>query len=570
MKNKYIAFILCKFNQFKKIVQSFSLTEKIILLLLVIIFIGSFFGILIKINNNFLIEIPDYGGTLVEGVIGTPRFVNPVIANSNIDRDLVSVIYSGLVKIDSNGEIKPDLAEHFEISEDGLIYDFYLRDNAQFHNNKKVTVDDVVFTILKVQDPEVRSPYITNWEGIAIEKVSDQQIRFILDNPDPNFLTKTNIGILPKHLWQEVDSESFSLSLYNISPIGSGPYKINNIERNAIGIPQSYTLKSFKNYTLGEPKIKKVVFLFSKNENELIDMINNGDIDTANGISPKTLEKIKSDNFNLITAPLPRVFGIFINQDESPALSIESARKALSLATPKSEIVKQIFNGYATLANNPIPNFDDGEDFQQNLEQAEKILIDDGWKKNTDGIYAIKNKDENYLLSTSISTSNVPELVEVAELIANEWKKIGIDVSVKVFNTNDLNQNVIRTRNFEILLFGTVINNYSDLYAFWHSSRRNDPGLNITNYTNIETDRILSEFLNTNEKDISEENIKKLIGEIKKDIPAIFLYSPKFIYLTSNKIKGIEIDSISNTSDRFNNISKWFIETDKIWKLFNR
>ncbi|NCS99293.1 hypothetical protein GW764_03860 [Candidatus Parcubacteria bacterium] len=561
-----------KINKISKkisnVINSFSFTEKIVFYGFALIFIISSIVILANINNKFLVEIPDNGGRLTEGVIGTPRFINPVIANSNVDKDITALIYSGLTKIDKEGQVTPDLADRYEISEDGLTYDFYLRSDATFHDKKLITADDVIFTILKVQDPLIRSPKISDWERVTIEKVSDRQIRFILDEPRPNFIKKTDIGILPKHLWQQTPNDAFSLSLYNISPIGSGPYKIDKIKKDSIDIPISYILESNNAYTLGEPLIKKIIFKFAKNENELVEMIENNEIDSISGLSPNLLENISTKDLNTYTSTLPRVFGLFINQDESPALSINSARKALEKASPKKQIVDDIFNGYAEIINNPITGFDE-EDFSQDLEEAENILIEAGWEKNEEGIYTIETSDETFVLSTSISTSNIPELVSIAELVAREWKKIGIDVSVKIFDTNDLNQNVIRPRNFEILLFGTIVETPSDLYSFWHSSRRNDPGLNITNYTNIEADTILEELTSSLSKEDQAEKINELNEEIKSDTPAIFLYSPKFTYLISNKVKGIEIEDISSATDRFRNIDNWFINTDKVWEIFN-
>ena len=555
-------------TKIKSILNTFSLTEKVIFSVFSVIASLSLLFILIGLNNKFLVSIPENGGSIIEGVIGTPRFINPVIANSNVDRDISSLIYSGLVKVESDGNIIPDLADRFEISEDGLIYDFYISEDAKFHDKEIVTSDDVVYTILKIQDPEIRSPRISEWEGVAIEKVSDRQIRFVLETANPNFIKNTNVGILPKHIWQETPNDAFSLNLYNIEPVGSGAYRLDKIKRDSINIPITYTLSVNKNYLLDKPLINKFIFKFYKNESELVEAIEKGEVNSVSSLSPESLKDISSKDFQIITSSLPRVFGIFINQVESPSLSLKSAREALRLATPKSKIVDEIFNGYADKISSPITGLKD-LDFSQDLEVAEQILVEAGWDKNEQGIYTVEVNDETFILSTSISTSNVPELIDVAETVAEEWRKIGADVSVKVFEISDLNQNVIRPRNFETLLFGTVVNSPSDLYSFWHSSRRNDPGLNITSYANIDTDDILEELRNTTEEDISEEQIENLVSEIREDIPAIFLYTPQFTYLVSNKIKGVEIGNIKVASDRFESINNWFINTDKVWKVFN-
>ena len=555
-------------TKIKSIIKDFSLTEKFIFSIFSIIASFSLLFILVGLNNKSLVSIPENGGTIVEGVIGTPRFINPVIANSNVDKDISSLIYSGLVKVESNGNVVPDLADRYEVSDDGLVYDFYLDEEAVFHDKEIVTSDDVIYTILKIQDPEIRSPRILEWEGVATEKVSDRQIRFVLETPSPNFIKNTNVGILPKHIWQETPNDAFSLNLYNIEPIGSGPYKLDKIRRDDISIPITYTLSVNKKYLLDKPLVDRFIFKFYKNETELIEAVEKGEVTSVSSLSPESLNEIGNENFQIVTSSLPRVFGIFINQIESPSLSLKSAREALRLATPKSKIVEEIFDGYADKISSPITGLSE-LDFSQDLESAEQILIEAGWDKNEQGIYTVEVEDETFILSTSISTSNVPELIDVAETVAKEWRKIGADVSVKVFEISDLNQNVIRPRNFETLLFGTVVNSPADLYSFWHSSRRNDPGLNITSYTNIDTDDILEELRNTTEEDVSEEQINNLVSEIREDIPAIFLYTPQFTYLVSDKIKGVEIENIKVASDRFKNINKWFINTDKVWKIFN-
>jgi peptide/nickel transport system substrate-binding protein len=102
------------------------LTEKVIFLFLTLLLIGSSLSLLYQVNKNFLVTVPDYGGSFSEGVIGSPRFINPLLSASEIDKDLVSLVYSGLLRLDSEGNLTPDLAESYELSEDGLNYTFVL------------------------------------------------------------------------------------------------------------------------------------------------------------------------------------------------------------------------------------------------------------------------------------------------------------------------------------------------------------------------------------------------------------------------------------------------------------
>ena len=143
-------------------------------------------------------------------------------------------------------------------------------------------------------------------------------------------------------------------------------------------------------------------------------------------------------------------------------------------------------------------------------------------------------------------------------------------VDIKTFEAGNLNQAVIRPRKYDALLFGQIINHESDLYAFWHSSQRKDPGLNVAMYTNVKVDKLLEDASITAD---SVARIKKYIefeDEIKKDMPAVFLYSPDFIYVVSKNLKGNSIDYVSSPKDRFSDVYAWYTDTENVWKIFAR
>ena len=559
----------------KTIFYSFSLTEKVILAIFFSLFLISIFSILIQTNNRFLVDIPNRGGTFHEGVVGTPRFINPLLAVSDADKDLTSLIFSGLTRKNVEGEIVPDLAEQFEVSEDRLEYHFYLRNNLEFHDGTRLTTDDVIFTILKAQEPSTESPKRANWEGVSIERVSETEIIFKLKQPYSDFLENTTLGILPRHLWEDIVSGGFSLSKYNVEPIGSGPYAVKRIKRDSTNIPKSYTLESFKNYALGRANVNTIVFHFARNDEELVEMFNGKTIDSMGGIDPESVSKIKRNGYSLVSSSLPRIFGIFLNQNENPILAEGSVREALNVATPKESIVNDILYGFAKVVNEPtlvtiekeISAVDKDTADGSKAEAAKIILEKAGWQKNENGIYTADRSGEPLLLSLTVSTSNIPELVLIAEKIVDNWEAIGAEVNLKIFDISDLNQSVIRPRNFEALLFGMVVDKETDLYAFWHSSQRADPGLNITGYANITADSLLEELRNNIEK--QKDTLVQFNNVIKSDRPAIFLYAPEFIYIVPEKIKGVEINNIIERQDRFLNIADWYIETEKVWKIFN-
>jgi peptide/nickel transport system substrate-binding protein len=129
---------------------------------------------------------------------------------------------------------------------------------------------------------------------------------------------------------------------------------------------------------------------------------------------------------------------------------------------------------------------------------------------------------------------------------------------------------VIRTRNYEALLFGQIIGQNPDLYAFWHSSERLDPGLNVALYTNSEADTLLEDARQLTDVSQRNEKYQEFEEILKKEHPAVFLYAPKFIYVVPKNLGGINLGSVSIASDRFRDISNWYLETDHVWKFFTK
>jgi peptide/nickel transport system substrate-binding protein len=205
---------------------------------------------------------------------------------------------------------------------------------------------------------------------------------------------------------------------------------------------------------------------------------------------------------------------------------------------------------------------------ETNKEKAKEILSKAGWIINSDGILEKKDKKSSQILEFSIATADSIEFKQIAEIIKKEWETIGARVNIKVFEYGDLSQNIIKTRKYDALLFGEYIGKDLDLYAFWHSSQRNSPGLNVAQYVNSKVDNILEDIRTTSD----DKDKSKLYSEFEKiiqdDLPAIFLYSPKYMYILPDKIKGVEFKTINNPSDRLFNSASWYTETDKVWKVF--
>lgn len=557
-------------EKIEKVVLKMGPAEKIFFYLACGVFVVSGFTLLLRVHNSFLVEVPSFGGGFIEGIVGSPRFINPILAISETDKDVASLVYSGLLKFDQNEGFIPDLADSFSINEDGTVYDVTIRNNVYFHDGKEVTADDVVFTIERILDPVIKSQKKASWDGVLVEKINEKQIRFTLSKPYVPFLESLTIGILPKHIWENASSEEFPFSEFNINPVGSGPYKIKKIERNSGGIPITITLSSWKKYALGRPKIKSIILKFFQNENELYKAYKEGSVESVSGLSQATFKNLNLGQNSTEETTLPRVFGLFLNQNIAPIFLNKEIREVLNLSAPRDRIVDEVLYGFGNAINGPTPkNIEENiEKAKGNIDEAKLLLESAGWKANQDGILEKKTKTGTTIFSFSIATSDVPELKKTAEILKEEWSRLGAKVDIKVFEAGDLSQNIIKGRKYDSLLFGEMIGADSDLYPFWHSSQRIDPGLNISLYANITVDKMLEEIQKETNSEAKATKKEAVISEIKNDIPAIFLFSPSMLYVPPKNVKNITLKKISSQSERFLYIHKWFIETDKVWKIF--
>ena len=574
LKNKRGNLIDILFMHFKKLPPSDSLLLKTSIFALFVFVLWA----LISVSTSSQVEVSSAGGTLREGIVGTPRFVNPILAVTKADEDMSALIYDGLIKLGSEGVLIPNIAESLTISSDNLIYNVVLRQDVTFHDDTILTSEDVIFTVGKIQEAGISSPLRSNFEDVVVERIGDYEINFILPEPYAPFIENLTFGILPHHIWKDATNEEFPFSQHNSEPIGSGPYKISKILRNTSGIPEAYILEPNNRYHNETAKISNLALIFFANEEKMIEAFNEGKIDSIAGLNESYLDDliISSDTHVVITTPLPRTFALFFNQNKSAALRDLSARKALDTAIDRNDLIDAVLEGYGTPLHSPIPpGF--GVDMATTtatstldaFETARNILKEADWKLNEEtGIWEKEIDDILTPLSFSISTVNNIVFEQTAEFLRAEWEKLGANVTVKQFEQSDLTQAVIRPRDYETLLFGTAVGRQLDFYSFWHSSQRTDPGLNVALYANITTDSILSEARTNSNIEEREEALLRFATEIEQEIPAIFLYSPLMLYIFPKNVGGVSFVGLAEAQERFASINKWSIDAETVWPIF--
>lgn len=550
-----------------------------------LVFIVTSLALLLQTSNKFLVEVPRHGGELSEGVIGRPRFINPVIAKSDADRDMTALIYSGLLRATADGTLIPDMAETYTISPDGLTYTFTLREELVWHDGKPITSEDILFTIEKVRDPglAIKSPRRASWEGVAVSTPDARTVVFQLKQPYIPFLDNATMGIIPKHVWENVPNEEFDVTYHNIEPIGSGPYRMGTIvEDKARGLPAYYDLIAFKRYALGEPYITHLRITFFGNNKELAQAYEDHAIDQMGAIDPELADELTAKKERIIATPLPRTFAAYFNQNQQPIFVDRSVRQALAVAVDKERIVNEVLRGYGVPIDEPLPPFLLGEPNDiasttsmgtttpDRISNARALLEKAGWTLNAAGVYEKVDKKKKLvtLLAFSIAIPDVPELVQSANLLKSDWEKMGASVTVKIFDPAVFAADVLIPRKYEVLFYGQVVGRTPDLYAYWHSSERNAPGLNMSLYANKAVDSLLEKARKEQDPGTRADLLARFSKEIASDAPAVFVYAPDFLYGTNDRVKGMTLGALTTESERFLDVQHWYVDSERVWKWF--
>lgn len=550
-----------------------NLREKWILGLLLAVSLISgavFFG---RVYAKITTEVPAVGKTYTEGLFKDPRTINPVYASQDTDRDIARLIFSSILTYIGEGTLELDVAENIDASEDGKTYTIDLKKNVQWHDGKPLNADDILFTIKRVQNPLYQSPLRANWQGVEAEKIDDWKIRFSLRTPYPAFLENLTLGILPRHLWEEIAPEQALLHELNLKPIGSGPYQFDRLKQNTDGSIAWYRVSRNKAYYREGPYLKTITFSFFKNEDQMIASWRRGDIEGFGPVSITRIPELNQNRSKILEIQMPRIFGLFFNEKQGKLLQPKKIRLAIAHAINKDEVASEIAAG-AIVADHPLPFLVDTHltgSVMYDPDTSRRLLEEEGWNDADGDSIREKKIIENKLSVTkplrfTLVTSDWPDLIKTAELIKTRLREVGIDIAIEKYPFSELESSIIRPRNFEILLFGQVYGYEPDPFTFWHSSQIKDPGLNVSLYTNKNADRLLEDARKSQDAALRDKKYQEFSKLIHDDVPAIFLFSQLYLYLIPADLGGAHIEKISLPADRFNEINRWYRTTDRVFK----
>ncbi len=558
------------FGRLIYLIESTPPSDRFILRVLFFAIIGTLIWGALVVNSFYVAATPVAGGSITEGIVGIPRFVNPVLAVTRADQDMSALLYSGLMKINEEGVLVPDMAESVTVSDDGRTYNVLVRRDTRFHDDTPLTARDVAFTIGLIQNPDLKSPLRGNWAGVTVEEISEYELNIVLDEPYTPFIENFTVGIIPRHIWSSLPIEQVPFSQRNTEPIGSGPFAIKKVVRNEAGLIDSYELAR-RDDTV---KLEELVVRFYQNETDLVNAFEAKDITSTTNIPLEQLDTQLADSpYTLIEKPLPRLFGLFFNQNKSVALRDAAVRDALEHVIDRETLIENTLFGHGIAIDMPLPSMSSMEantpfDHDTKIKEATEKLTRAGWQRNQNNVWEKRIDGSAVTLALTIRTANTGVLERTTDTIATAWRELGIQVDVEKYEQSDLLQAVIRPRDFEILLFGLDMNRTVDLYPFWHSSQREDPGLNISQYANIEVDNLLSTARTATSTTERDAKVTTAMNIIRNERPAIFLYVPTLTYVVDRDVTVAPMEGLSKPQERFMNIEDWHVAKEDRWPLF--
>lgn len=559
-------------KSWKKIGHSLQPKERVGAMILVVIIFVSLVWLLNQVYMRATESRPALGDTYVEGVVGSPRLLNPILATTDSDRDVSRLLFSTLLKYDYQGKLVGDLAENFSVSKDSKTYKITLKKNIFWHDGEPLTIDDVIFTIGAAANSDYASPLRATWQGVAVEISGEDELAIKLKTPYANFIENlTFLGILPKHIWTSVQPKNFALADFNLTPVGSGPYRFVKLQKDRLGKIVSLTLESNPTYFNKAPFIKNLILKSYESEEEAVSAFNRKEIDglmPATGQNKNQLRGLASSQ--VFSMASPRIYAIFFNTDDEILKDI-NVRISLSYAVNREALVSKVLNGEGKIAIGPIPpgllgSSPDIAGYDYNPEKAGAILDKYGWIKDESGMRAKKlgkNKNPTPLVIDILATPNTQL---AATLIKDDLKNIGVGINLNILGLSEIQQNHLKTRQYQAILIGEAYTSTPDPYSFWHSFARKDPGLNLSLYSNRKVDKIIEDARRSMDEMKRAEKYVEFQKLVIADAPAIFLYSPNYLYIVNKDVKGITIKNLVVPSDRFSEISGWYITTQRVWK----
>jgi peptide/nickel transport system substrate-binding protein len=509
-------------------------------------------------------EMPRPGGTYEEGVVGQLGSLNPLFGEATAgSSDLDALLFDPLVRVLPTGSIDGRLASHWEVTPDGRTYAFTIRPNARWSDGTSVTADDVVFTVRTVQDPQFPGALLNqSWKDIIATAVDSSHVRFALPGHNAGFLANLELlDIVPAHLLAGKSIAELASASPNLNPVGTGPFRIVANLGDRIQLERNP-------FAWRRPWLDTMTIRGFPSQAAALDALDRGKIDGLANLTPSgTAQERGNRQVKVMTAATYQYAELLLNlKADEPYFQDLKVRQAIAAAVDRNAIIHDVLGGQAVPDDSPIPR-SIGWAYDSAARQpthdpaaAAKLLDAAGWAL----VNGVRTKGSTTLSFGLTVSSDVPPYERVAQAVAEQLAEVGIVAEVRPVTTASLIHDYLNPRAFDMTLTAFDNGPDPDVYTFWHSSQAHPGGFNFAGMKkNVFIDGDLEDGRNTLDLAARARAYATFQEDFLKEMPAVFLYSPRYAMAVSTRIHGVRLDSAIEPDGRYAYVSDWYVEVGR-------
>ena len=520
-----------------------------------------------------------------EGVLGRPVSVSPLTAKTQADRDLVALVFSGLVRNGPDGTLVPDLAEHWTVDPTGTMWTFQLRDDAYWHDGEPVTSDDVAYTIRVLQDKAYTGPAARSWNEVTVQPRGPRMITFTLATPLGGFLQLATQPIAPAHLLADIPVADLPTAPFGHQPIGSGPFAVASLDgQHAELIPAATMLQSTPTEEPSPgatdslatpaatprpsrpvPYLAGMDFTFFDDPQELADAFRSGGLDAASGLSPAVNRDLaRETGTRSLNYPGATMTAVLLNlRPGHPEFSNPAVRTALLQSIDRVQLASDAFAAGAAVSSGPIPPsstmFDPVADPPVAFDPlaAEAALKKAGWTKAGDGWRIPGVKAPLAIELVSPDEASNPAAFAAAEAVARDWTSLGLGVTHVPLPPGELVTGRLATGKFQVAVGDVTVGLDPDLYPLLASSQTVTGGSNVIGLQDPALDKLLAAARGPGtdaERKAAYSALQVALAKGRYLLPLAFADESMVVRDT---VEGPTVRQVADPADRFWDVLTW-------------
>lgn len=511
---------------------------------------------------------PLAGGSYVEAVVGAPRLPIPLLNDPVADpagRDLIALVFDGLVRIGADGLIEPAIAASYEVDETGTIYLFRLRRDIAWHDGAPLTADDVIFTLRSLQVLEQPGePAVAGaWQDILVDRLDDYTVRATLTAPYAPFLAMARVPILPAHLLAGTPPDRWAASEFATALVGTGPYRLAELREDRA------VLTANEQYHAGRPYIDQIELRFIAGPEAAQAALGRGDV-TAFGarLTPQLAGLDLPGTLRAAIVPLDEYATLSLNLRRQP-LDELPLRRALAHGLSKDALIETALGGSVTPLDTPIlpgswASSPEVAWYEPDRAAAERILSELGFEA---GIGGVRQRD-GLPLRFELLVDGDPTRRAAAAEVARQWAAIGVEAVVTELDGPALLDR-LRRHQFDMAIHSWVrIGPDPDPYALWHSSMADD-GLNYAGLADEEIDAVLASARQEGELAARSAEYAAFLQRWVELAPSIALYQPLYRFAAAEALGGVGLADpesgaaqiLYGREDRYRGVARWYTDS---------